>query len=72
MSDSSNTSSSTVNATAAAILSSLGSGYAPGAGHHHPNAGSYSAALYYHPYYSAHHYLNHTNVVPNLNPNTSS
>jgi len=60
-----------VNATAAAILSSLGSGYAS-VNSQHANASNYSAALYYHPYYSAHHYLNNPNVVPNLNPNSSN
>ena len=68
-----------VNATAAAILSSLGSGYsnaaaaaAVAAGNSSTAASNYSAALYYHPYYSAHHYLHHPNVVSNLNQNSTN
>lgn len=49
--------SSSVNATAAAIWSTLGANQSV--------ANSYSAALYYHPYYTAHHYLHHPNAATN-------
>lgn len=69
----------TVNATAAAILSSLGSGYtasaaaAAAAASSNPTvANNYSAGLFYHPYYSAHHYLHHSNNVPNINSNSTN